>query len=196
MIPDALLDRIKQRYSEPQRHYHTWAHIEALLRHYREWKHLFHRPEPVLWALYWHDAVYDPAASDNEEQSALLLEEEGRPYLSKSDLQFAAQIIRATAKHIVPEDLTPDDREDVSLFLDIDLSILGASQEAFDRYERHVREEYAFVSDAVFKPARTDSLKRLLVRPRLYFTDVAFDRWELQARENLARSLKRLAAAS
>jgi predicted metal-dependent HD superfamily phosphohydrolase len=67
LIPAALMEALRQRYYEPQRHYHTWAHVEALLGHYRRWVRSLNRPEPVLWALYWHDAIYDPQRKDNEE---------------------------------------------------------------------------------------------------------------------------------
>ena len=82
MIPAPLLEGLRTRYAEPQRHYHNWLHIEAMLKHFRRWEDEFHRPEPVLWALYWHDAVYDPLAQDNEEQSAQLLEREASGHLT------------------------------------------------------------------------------------------------------------------
>ncbi|MEQ8557198.1 MAG: hypothetical protein RIB03_02685 [Henriciella sp.] len=68
-VPGALLEKLKARYGEPQRHYHTWDHITALKRHYHGMAESWHRPEPVLWALYWHDAIYDPTRTDNEELS-------------------------------------------------------------------------------------------------------------------------------
>ena len=194
MIPAARLAGLKARYAEPQRHYHTWAHIEALERHFERLRAHLHRPEPVLWALYWHDAIYDPTAKDNEDRSADLLLKEAADHLSPDDLAFADTIIRATAKHLVPEGLTDQDRADLSLFLDMDLSILAASPRVFDTYEANVRAEYAFVPDDAFRAGRGAILKSFLARERLYFTDVCAADWESPARENLARSIERLAA--
>ncbi|MCZ4299265.1 hypothetical protein [Henriciella marina] len=189
MIPTELIEGLKARYAEPQRHYHTWDHIEALKRHFDSLDGHWHRPEPVLWALYWHDAIYDPTRPDNEELSAQLLEEEGAAHLGADDLAFATEIIRATAKHEVPEGLSDDNRADLSLFLDIDLSILGAPEPVFDQYEVNVRMEYAFVPEEDFRTGRAKVLKSFADRPAIYFTGEGQSRWDAQARRNLARSL-------
>jgi len=192
MIPAKLMDRLQQRYAEPQRHYHTWAHIEALLGHYLRWEDRFHRPVPVLWALYWHDAVYDPQAKDNEEQSARLLEQEAAGHLPAEDIAFAATIIRATAGHAVPEGLTEEDAADLALFLDMDLSILGAPRHVYDRYEAAIRAEYAFVPEDRFRAGRGAILKDFLLREKLYFTALAAHLWQAPAHENLSRALDAL----
>lgn len=191
-IPTELIEGLKARYAEPQRHYHTWEHIEALKRHFDSLKAHWHWPEPVLWALYWHDAIYDPTRPDNEELSAQLLEEGGADHLGSNDLAFAAEIIRATAKHEVPEGLSDDDRADLALFLDIDLSILGAPEPVFDQYEVNVRKEYAFVPEEDFRTGRAKVLKSFADRPAIYFTEEGRSRWDAQARRNLARSLAQL----
>ena len=196
MIPAVLMDALRQRYGEPQRHYHTWTHVEALLGHYRRWVRYLNRPGPVLWALYWHDAVYDPQAKDNEEQSAQLLELEAEGHLSPHDIAFAAAIIRATATHTVPEELLPNDAADLALFLDIDLSILGAPQPVYDRYEQDIRAEYSFVPEDAFRTGRSAILKGFLARPRLYFTDLAHAEWDVAARANLARAVGALEQGS
>ncbi|MEO1965746.1 hypothetical protein [Hyphomonas sp.] len=196
MIPAALMEALRQRHGEPQRHYHTWAHVEALLGHYRRWVRYLNRPGPVLWALYWHDAVYDPRAKDNEEQSARLLEREAAGHLSPHDIDFAATIIRATATHTVPEGLLTQDAEDLALFLDMDLSILGAPEAVYDRYEQDIRAEYAFVPDEAYRAGRGAILTGFLSRPRLYFTDIAHAEWDAAARANLTRAVRVLEQGS
>ena len=196
MIPAALMEALRQRYDEPQRHYHTWAHIEALLGHYRRWVRYLNRPGPVLWALYWHDAVYDPNAKDNEELSAQLLEQDAAGHLSPHDIDFAAAIIRATATHTVPEGLSERDTEDLALFLDMDLSVLGAPEPVYDQYERDIRAEYAFVPEDAYRAGRGAILTDFLSRPRLYFTDIAHAEWDAAARANLTRALRVLEQGS
>jgi len=195
VIPAPLLGGLRARHAEPQRHYHTWAHVEALLGHYQRWKAEFHRPEPVLWALYWHDAIYDPAARDNEEQSARLLEHDAAGHLTAGDLAFAATIVRATATHTVPDGLAEHDAADLSLFLDLDLSILAAPRPVYDRYEQDIRAEYAFVPEERFRAGRSAILKGFLQRERLYFTPLAHREWEEAARANLARAIAALEGA-
>jgi len=196
LIPAALMEALRQRYDEPQRHYHTWVHIEALLGHYRRWVRHLKRPEPVLWALYWHDAVYDPQAKDNEEQSAQLLEREAAGHVPPHDIGFAATIIRATTTHTGPEGLPAQDAGDLALFLDMDLSILGAPEPVYDQYERDIRAEYSFVPADAYRAGRGAILEGFLSRPRLYFTDIAHAEWDTAARANLARALRALEQGS
>ena len=196
MIPAALMEALRKRHDEPQRHYHTWAHVEALLGHYRRWVRYLNRPGPVLWALYWHDAVYDPKAKDNEEKSAQLLEHEAAGHLSPHDIEFAAAIIRATATHTIPDGLPVHDAKDLALFLDMDLSILGAPEDIYDQYEQDIRAEYAFVPEDAYRTGRGAVLNGFLSRPRLYFTDIAHAEWDAAARSNLARAVRALEQGS
>lgn len=186
------LDELKRRYSEPQRHYHTWKHIEALLWHLDGISDQLNDSDAVLWALYWHDAIYDPQASDNEDKSADLLSEMAGTDLPNPSLRRADRIIRATKQHLVPDGLTRDEQSDLELFLDIDLSILAAASDVFDRYETHIRNEYAFVPKAVYVQARSAILQGFLKRERLYFSDHFYSQWETRARANLQRSIDQL----
>jgi len=194
--PPSLSDDLKRRYAEPHRAYHTWAHIEALLQHARNNAHLIRRPTPLLWALLWHDAVYDPHRTDNEDQSAKLLHESATGILSSRDLALAESFVRATAQHELPSDLAGDEATDCALFLDFDLSILASSQAPFDRYEEAIRREYNYVPPALFSATRAAILKRFLERPALYFTPTLACQWEARARANLARSIARLTSST
>lgn len=184
-----LIEKLKQRYAEPQRAYHTWDHIDALLNHFNNHRGLFDNPTRVLWALYWHDVVYDPTASDNELKSAELLRQEALGLLKQDTIDAAAQIIEATEKHQIPNGTAPELERDMALFLDIDLSILGQSDDVFDTYEAAIRQEYSFVPEQIYRTVRSTILKNFLDRDRLYFTDEFQTLWEAPARDNLARSI-------
>ena len=147
---------------------------------------------PVLWALYYHDAVYDPKAPDNEEQSAELLRVEAAEHLAADDLQFAYDIIIGTKTHELVGDWPDAKRADMALFLDMDLSILAAPEPVFDQYERDVRAEYAFVPEDGFKAGRAAILKRFLERDLIYTTPPSRARGEAGARANLSRSIEAL----
>jgi len=81
-----------------------------------------------------------------------------------------------------------------SLFLDMDLSILGAAPAAFNAYERAVRREYAWVEEPMWRAGRGAVLKTFLARDHIFHTDEFRQRFEPQARQNIARSIEALAA--
>ena len=84
---------------------------------------------------------------------------------------------------------------DTALLLDIDLSILGQDEATFDGYEGAVREEYAWVPEAVFRRERAKILDAFPARPAIIRTAFFADRHEAAAHANLARSLAKLKAS-
>ena len=190
----SLLSGLKARYGEAQRAYHTWDHIEALLGHFQALGDHIHDKTRILWALYWHDAIYDPTRPDNEAVSADLLRAEGKSKIPDDTLEEAAMIIDATAKHLLPESLTGHALSDAAYFLDMDLSVLAARADVFDTYEDHIRFEYSFVPKETYTAARASILKGFLAREHLYFTDQCRKKWEDKARAKLARSIAKLNA--
>lgn len=191
-VPTDLLAELRARHSEPQRAYHSWTHIEALLRSLEEVRPRLHDPEAALYAVLFHDAVYDPTRSDNEARSAELLVDRMSARLAPATLARAVRLVEATHKHLVPDGLSPEEAADAALFLDMDLSILGAPEPVFDRYEQDIRREYAHVPDDAFRAGRAAVLRRFAERERLYFSDWGRNRFEATARANIARSLAAL----
>ena len=196
LLPAALLADLRRRYGEPQRHYHTWAHIEALLRLFAEVRGDLSDPLAVEAALYYHDAVYDPRAPDNEARSAALLRADCAGVLSADSLAAAARLIEATAGHRLPADLAAPAQADAALFLDMDLSILAAPWPDFLAYEAAIRREYAHVEEAAFRAGRGNFLENLMSREKLFFSSHFGARVDVSARDNLRRSLKILRGLS
>ena len=186
-IPQEVLNDLKARYGEPQRFYHTWDHIEALLRGLATVEDRLSRPEAVLHAILFHDAVYDPMRSDNEAESARLLEDTILPNLADVDREAAVRMTLATAKHRIDPSVTSDEQADTALFLDLDLSILGSRPDVFDRYEEQVRAEYGMVPDELFLVGRRQILTALA--ETLYLSDWGRENYEARARDNISRSL-------
>ena len=192
MAHEDVLADLRNRYAEPQRRYHTWAHIEALLGWFALRRDHLHDPAAVQLAILFHDAVYDPARSDNEAQSAQLLRDADLPDVTDDARLRAVRMIEATAAHGLADNLDENDRSDMAEFLDMDLSILGVAPAVFDGYERAIRDEYAFVPEALFRAARRGILERFLERPTLYFSDWGHERFEARARSNIAASIAAL----
>lgn len=186
-ISTDLLRNLERRHAEPQRFYHDWSHIEALLGHLRGIEALIHDKVGVLHAILFHDAIYDPRAKDNERRSAALLVETAPP-IGVASLALAETAILATEGHLMPE-AAPGAASDIAHFLDMDLAILGASEERFDIYEQQIRREYAHVAEDAFRKGRSAVLEGFATRERLYFSDWGYERFEMKARANLSRSI-------
>lgn len=180
-------DVLATRYAEPHRDYHSSRHIVECLAEFDHVRHLASQPVAVELAIWFHDAVYDTHAPDNEEQSALLAEQCLADAGASSDLRLAVRdLVLVTKTHDASK------HADAPLLVDVDLSILGQPEERFWEYEGQIRQEYAWVPDAVFAAKRAEILERFLKRDRIYATDWFFRLRELQARSNLQASLQRL----
>ena len=195
LIDDCLRAELSERYAEPGRHYHGLAHIEALLELARQYRASLSDPEAVEAAIWFHDAIYDSRAADNEARSAALASSRLAGRVDPERLARICAMIEATATHSLPD--LPDEasRHDAALFLDMDLSILGASPLAFDNYEAAVRREYAWVAEDAWRAGRAAVLRRFLDRETIFHTQPFHDLFEAQARRNIARSIARLASA-
>ncbi|WEB40985.1 hypothetical protein MOV08_18005 [Streptomyces yunnanensis] len=174
-----------RRWAEPQRHYHTTDHLTAILDRIDELAAHAEDLPAVQLAAWFHDAVYRPDRSENEERSAALAER-ALPELGIAAPRTAevARLVRLTVTH----DPAPDDRNGAVL-CDADLAVLAGAPDAYADYAAAVRAEYAFVPDPDFRAGRAAVLRQLLALPRLFMTAQAHDHWETAARHNLATEL-------
>ncbi|MFI6848705.1 hypothetical protein ACIBJD_29420 [Kitasatospora sp. NPDC050467] len=176
------------RWAEPQRRYHTTDHLRAMLHQVDALAGHAGAPDTVRLAVWFHDAVYRPDRSENEERSAALavraLTEAGLPDQRTAEV---ARLVRLTVTHH-PE---PGDR-DGEVLCDADLAVLGTTPEAYAAYAAAIREEYAFVPEPDFRAGRAAVLRQLLALPALYRTPTAYARFDAPARANLAAELAAL----
>jgi predicted metal-dependent HD superfamily phosphohydrolase len=193
LIGEALKTELSALYRQPGRHYHGVAHIEALLALLDKHRANLSDPQAVETAIWFHDAIYDGRRSDNEARSAALAAEKLSPAVEPARLSRIAAMIEATATHALPEFDDEAARHDAALFLDMDLSILGAPKAAFDSYEAAVRREYAWVDDKAWRSGRAAVLKKFLARPHIFHTEAFRKRFEAEARKNIQRSIAALA---
>lgn len=173
------------RWSEPHRHYHSPTHLLAVLEALDQ---LTGRtvPRPVALAAWFHDAVYNGTAAD-EENSAVLAQACLEAVVSVDEAGEVARLVRLTAAH------APEAADDAGhLLCDADLAVLGGSPGAYSRYLVSVRQEYAHVPADDFVKGRAAVLRRLLALEPLFHTPRGRNLWDAQARVNLAQELAQL----
>lgn len=182
--PAPTFDDLIARYREPHRRYHTEEHLRFGLEQLDLIAALADDADAVECAFFFHDAIYELTAPDNEVRSADLAA--SMLQAERTDERFIAEVvacIMATAPGQSPQ--TANER----VMSDIDLAILGQPPEAYERYERQVREEYGAVPDDVFWRARKEILRAFLSRPAIYSTTPFRERYEWQAHLNLEASV-------
>ncbi len=188
-VRDNIFDRLEAAYTQPHRYYHNQSHISECLRLFANHRHQANYPGEVEIALWFHDAIYDPRRSDNEERSAVWISD----YLQTNGANTEA-IARITDLILATKTHTHLNSIDRQLTIDIDLAILGYSREAFEAYDRAIRQEYAWVREPQYKQARSSVLQGFLQRPRIYSTEAFLDLYEHQARSNLRAKIAELNA--
>jgi predicted metal-dependent HD superfamily phosphohydrolase len=183
--PVPYADDLLARWREPQRRYHTLAHLTAVLDRVEVLQEYAADPDVVRLAAWFHDAVYRPDRSENEERSAHLavraLTEAG---VSGARTAEVARLVRLTVSH----DPADDDR-DGQVLCDADLAVLAEHPAAYAAYTAAVREEYAFVPNSAFREGRSAVLRQLLALPALFRTPYGQEHWEATARYNIAAEL-------
>lgn len=174
-------------YGERHRHYHTAAHIEAMLRHFDETSGLAQYPHETELAIWFHDAVYKPLSASNEADSARW----ARTFLldhgyNTTGAHRVYQLIMATGHQ--GEVKTKDEQ----LIVDIDLCILGAPKPIYDAFEVNVRQEYHLIPGFIYRKKRKALLQSFLTRDFIYHLDCFRNKYEQSARNNLQHTIESL----
>ena len=178
---------LSKAYQEPHRHYHTQAHIRDCLEKFDLLRDQAQHPEAIEMALWFHDAVYDPYRSDNEQKSADWATRFLRDAKAPGDfVEQVSNLILATRHAIVPTD------SNTAILIDVDLSILGADTARYDEFEAEIRREYRWVPLFLYRKKRAAILQSFLQRPRIFASDLFHARYESLARRNLRAAIDRL----
>lgn len=171
-------------YTEPQRAYHTVQHIVECLDLFYKVEHELSDPIAVQSAIWFHDVIYDPKSSDNEQRSAEVMMAHCADFLHPGQLEKVYQWIIATQQH------QPSLDADLNTLLDIDLAILGSSSLRFLQYQQQIQSEYAWVERTLYTEKRNAVLKQFFDMQPLYQTAYFQEIYEHQAKANLLQSLK------
>ena len=146
---ETTYDELAKAYGEKHRAYHTLEHLEACFRHL-DGLALSHSVASEIELSFWfHDAIYKPFSSTNEEDSA----EWAKSFMAENDLpeemiRRVFDLIILTKTHSNPQS------QDAAIMLDIDLSILGAPPHIYNQYEINIRTEYKLSLIHISEPTR------------------------------------------
>jgi predicted metal-dependent HD superfamily phosphohydrolase len=166
-------------YSEPQRHYHTLSHIVHCLSLFDKISAELHNPEALELAIWFHDVIYTPGATDNEQLSA-------DQFMALTSGIFSDQLRDTVYQHIMAtvHDGSEFKNADTNYMLDIDLSSFGRPWPEFIQDSDNLRLEMGNLSDAVFYKRQAAFQDRLFSRPRFFRSEYFYNHFESQARQN------------
>jgi predicted metal-dependent HD superfamily phosphohydrolase len=192
---------IYDNYSDPGRFYHTLEHLRTMFRYCTSLSKFLSRPDLVMFAIYFHDIIYDPSSSGgkNEMCSADMFRKfandcnvncatVGSAPIPDSDIEKVHSWIVRTASHLAG----PTPEGDLAYFLDMDLAILGAPPPKYARYTEQIRLEYHSYSDSAFNTGRLQVMKSFQDHPALFFSEEMKRLLELNASVNVATEIKHL----
>lgn len=175
-------DQLLAAYSEEHRYYHTPEHLYHLIGLLRE---ASVADPAVYWASFYHDYVYIAGRQENEAKSADIAKEQMLELnIDLKVIDRCCDLILMTKTHQLNE-CDPD----AGAFLDADMAILGANEKAYADYVERVQKEYSSIPAFLFNKGRKKFVETCLNQNRLFNTDYFFDRFETQARKNLAWEL-------
>jgi predicted metal-dependent HD superfamily phosphohydrolase len=185
IVVDNLWNEIYKNYSRKKRHYHNLTHLENLLKELIQNRAIIEDWDSILFALFYHDLVYNVLKKDNEEKSALLavkrLTEIDVP---KERIEFVKIHILATKSHEI------NSNNDANIFTDADLSILGSKDDDYKSYCQKIRKEYAIYPDFMYYPGRKKVLMHFLAMDKIYKTSLFRGLYEEKAIKNMKTELQ------
>lgn len=185
-IKDKNFQVVKESYSEQHRFCHNLSHIKMLFNLLESSHGWIQNPTVVRFSIWFHDVVYDPNKNNNEEESARLASRGlSELHVDTSTIEIVRNMILATKGH-GGRDLSGDTK----LFLDLDLAILGATEDLYRQYSQAIRAEYAWVPEPAYREGRTKVLRSFLSRERIYATDEMKNKYEEQARKNMQTEIE------
>lgn len=172
-------NELEKAYQNNSRAYHNLSHLENMFDEWEQCQIIHQNQQGLEWAIFYHDIIYKATKKNNELKSAQLCEERLKELDIPTDVRsLCFEMIIATQKH------QKSDNETINLMLDLDMSILGQSWEAYQTYYEGVRKEYAIYPDFLYHPGRVKVLQTFLQQP-IFHTSFFKDKYEAKAIENI-----------
>lgn len=186
---DKLYNLIETSYCTGHRFYHTLEHLIECLELFLSAEHLCNHRLNVLFAILFHDAVYDPTSQDNEEQSAQLMMQHYQ-HLDCINANLVYAYIIDTKTHPISE------CNDSNIIRDIDLSIFGKHSRRFLNYDHMILYEYTPLlnmdSDNPLKEyaSRRCEVLKHFYSERIFVTDYFYNKFQSRAESNLRNMIR------
>jgi predicted metal-dependent HD superfamily phosphohydrolase len=175
--------KVERHYSEPHRVYHDRQHLAHCLEQLDLADGLINRPEAVEMAIWFHDIINEPSASENEQRSADYFRDLAGGQADRGFIETIARLILVTTHRGEPTEL------DQQFICDIDLASFGCPWECFMRDSTAVKAEFIGTEEEYYRGKKA-FLKAMLARQKIFLTDFFNERYEQQARENIQRLLE------
>ncbi len=181
-------------YAEPHRRYHTLEHVEEMLTFFFQHDRQIYDDnasfQRLCLAAIYHDIIYDPRATDNEERSVEVMRQQTSrlfraiPGSYPSMVDSVAEMIMMTAHH------QPDGANQRWL-ADADLMRFAAEPPISRMHNDDIRLEYSHVSDESWAAGRTVILSKFLTREPFFYTKAFGPQDARRARENILAEMLR-----
>lgn len=195
LLIDFLEDDLQKCYTEYFRCYHTLEeHILPELELFERVRGLCEEPLLVELAWYYHDIIYIPGSPNSEIISA------DKAFFDCIQLGYSPSIA-STVKNLVMATQhfkTFPNTQDEKIIHDLDLAILGADPDKYNKYAKQIRKEYSYVENRDFAHGRLSVLDHFIQRSgspssmkkTLFKTQYFIDTFELKAVENLRQEIE------
>lgn len=145
------IEAILERWREPHRKYHGISHLEDLLSQIERRRSEFSEEEFEMLSIaaLFHDAIYDPTSSMNEEESAQLLLgfSDGR-----KEVMDICQMIMETKSHMGSSQISEK-------FCQMDMDIVNRNLDDLLAWEEGIRYEYSIFPKEEYKSGRIKFLE-------------------------------------
>ena len=183
--PAPVVDALVECVGDPRRRFHNLERVASELAWLGQWRDAARDPVAIGLAIWFRYATLDPARCDNEARSAEFAR------IGLAGLGVGTVRIRQVRELVVStREGAVASSPDAKLLADIGRARLGELPGVFDRHEEDLRAESVHIVDAIYWRRRIAAIRAMLIKPRVYFTDIARSRLEAAARGNLSRRLE------
>lgn len=188
-LVDRFFDELVKEYSRSSRHYHSWKHIQNLLRLFEQHADKLQEKDIIHFSIYYHDFVYNVLRKNNEKRSGVAAAKRLRMLkVPEPTILHIVLFIEATQTHQIPQEYML--ANDLAWFLDFDMAILGAGWENYKTYMDEVRSEYSIYAGPMYKAGRKKFLQSCLDSEYIFHTHSFRNDVEPSARQNIVRELE------
>ena len=145
-------EALEKAYSKKSRQYHNLNHLKEMIACYDDYFSKLEFPNEVLYAIFYHDFIYNSSKKDNELKSAeYALQMLPKEITINKDIVFA--MILATKDHQC------NGVEDEKWLIDFDLRILAKDWDDYVIYFQQIRKEYRIYPDFSIQTRSEKSLR-------------------------------------